>query len=117
MSNTEQKPAEKNHAQFLSRVITAYQDTDRNYKVGVADGVTMPLEAYLSAVTSCRGTWKSLGIAYNPSETGPQCMEMAIYFMVPAESPWNNIIAGYVQKMLGANISVPIDEEGQDGSP
>ena len=109
-----QEPEKQKPAQFLSRVVTAYQDmSDRNYKIAVSEGVLMPLENYLGIITACRGTWQSLGISYNPSPYGMQTMEMAIYFMVPAKSGWGDLIEAYIQEKKGGTISIPVDDEGK----
>ena len=96
-SNSKQQPQVQ---QLLVDIITAKQDVNGLYIIPVDDGsrLAMPLNWYIGIIANCRGTWQSLGMAYNPAP-GINCMEIVIYYVVPQDSGFQQQISDLVNRI------------------
>lgn len=87
------------HQQLLIDIITARQDIDGTFIIDTGkDNPYIPLNWYLGFITNCKGSWQSLGMAFNPSP-GRNCMETSIYYIVPKESGFNEQIGDLIKNL------------------
>ena len=110
---------------FDTDIITAKQDASTNIfyieipyttKDGLRDVVNLSLNAFLSIVTQYKGTWQSLGMAYNPL-AGINCMQISIHYVVPQgggyhEHLWQ-LLSEIISKRQEGNTNEPDKEVHQ----
>lgn len=109
--NKEKKESASQSKEFLIDVITAKLDSNDIYVVPMSDGIAIPLNWFLGLISNCRGTWQSLGMAYNPGP-GSNCMELAIYYVVPKDCHFQEMVTEMIDRIKGASVNEELDETG-----
>lgn len=84
------KLTEKKNAGFHNGIISAKQESDGTFMILLQSDlsqipIAFPLTWLIGLIVKNRGSYQSLGMAYNPN-TGAQCMEIAIHYSVPVDS-------------------------------
>lgn len=114
-----------NYAEFDTDIIIANQDASSSIfyirvhyttKDGENHIVNLALNAFLSTITQHKGTWQSLGMAFNPL-AGLNCMQLSISYVVPKDSGYQDylskLVADIISKRQEGNLDEPDKEVHQ----
>lgn len=108
---------ESEKQEFLIDVITAFQDVNNVFLVKIVYdnvGKWIPLSIFFGLIVSNKGSWQSLGSAFNPSP-GINTIETIIYYIVPGNSNFVKELKDVVFEFNQSEKGVDNDNQGSQG--